>query len=1003
MSKLRTAWIAFGLIAFGIWGSSDWIPSAHAIFVSNPFSSVDPYGLSPFWKWKTLETENFRVTFPQELQPIATDAAVHLENAHRLLKPELHWQPRIKTQVLVIDNSDAANGLASAFAHFGLILWITPPEVWYSTAFYDDYLRLLTVHEYTHYLNMDATAGVWEPLRKVFGDVLLPNILWTPWMLEGLAVYMETRFTRGGRGRSTYYEMLLRAAVEAGTLNSPEFITLDRVGGSNPYFPFGETRYQFGYSLMNQLAQSTAGTHQKVFGLLSEQSSYRIPFFINDTLESVSGKTWYKLWDTWVQETQARINRDLKILRSQPTTPVHLLTHSSPDKGQVLLGSAPSPDGEWIAYTLETSDRRQGLYLKNLKTEKTTHLLDKLSGMSLKFTPDSKAIVYSRLHREDPYYLFSDLETYCLENGKASWLTQELRARDPDVSANGSWITFTRGQPGLTGLARAPLLKKEGSCQYELGPVETLIQPERYDRIGTPRFSVKGDKIFFSLHPHGKSQEDLMELDLETRKTRILFSNGYYNRFPAVHPSGDLYFVSNLTGVDNLYRLNSKIEKAEMVTHLTTGLSGPIFSTVDSSKDPQLFGAVFSPSGWNLAQIEYSKTPISNGSLTLAAPPAPPLPAADSQTDSVKVSESRDYTPFSTLAPRFWSPLFGFDGKNADVGAQTWGFDLLNQHRYTAAASYGTQLQLPEVFLLYSNRAFGPALNLAGRLYTATLTESDTNLSFTREVLFSGSLVFPWLWTYSRMSSSFSLLAQKRDDFSRTRNSLSDSWNSGGATETRPFVPSVSWVLGYSNLETSDLAVADEAGRLTQLGARVYQTPDQQQVWKVLLIDQENFRIFPHAILSPSVKASWSSQVNPSFPASGVVLQGRIPQRWINSFNGDSLSQLSIRGYPGQSFSARSALVTALDFNFPLFRVFRGWGTNPVFLENLYAFAFAENTFVPTSSGSVSLPSAGGGLRLSTEFFFLPLTFSGEFQKGFAGNQGGTSDLFFQVLGNVPL
>src|SRR4051812_9334847 len=88
-------------------------PTAHAspIIKSNPFPYADPYGLSPFWTWKTIESENFRVTFPEELSEVANLATGYLEEAHSILSPLLRWKPSYKTQILVIDNQDSANGL----------------------------------------------------------------------------------------------------------------------------------------------------------------------------------------------------------------------------------------------------------------------------------------------------------------------------------------------------------------------------------------------------------------------------------------------------------------------------------------------------------------------------------------------------------------------------------------------------------------------------------------------------------------------------------------------------------------------------------------------------------------------------------------------------------------------------------------------------------------------------------------------------------------------------
>ena len=179
-------------------------------------------GLSPFLDWKTLTTDHFRVTFPSGLEELAPVAAKNLEEAHRLLSPVMHWTPRFRTQVLLIDNSDFANGLAAASLRFGMVLWATPPDNWMSIAHYDDWFRLLAIHEYSHILNLDATTGIWAGLRILAGDATLPNALWPSWMLEGLAVTMETAFTRAGRGRSSYYGMILRAAEDSGVLADPD-------------------------------------------------------------------------------------------------------------------------------------------------------------------------------------------------------------------------------------------------------------------------------------------------------------------------------------------------------------------------------------------------------------------------------------------------------------------------------------------------------------------------------------------------------------------------------------------------------------------------------------------------------------------------------------------------------------------------------------------------------------------------------------------------------------
>ena len=215
--------------------------------------------------------------------------------------------------------------------------FVTPPDNWESIYYYDNWLRELCIHEYTHFLNMDATTDFYKPLRWIFGDTLLPNTMWPTWMLEGLAVYMETRLTKAGRGRSPYYEMILRAATQENVLDTSKFLTLSKINGPYPYYPSGETPYLFGYNLMNQVSLTTTPgltadkkdevpNGDQALGEMSIRSSRRIPFFINGNLENISGKDWYHHWDDFVVATRDRAATELKTIRAQPVTTFKRLT-----------------------------------------------------------------------------------------------------------------------------------------------------------------------------------------------------------------------------------------------------------------------------------------------------------------------------------------------------------------------------------------------------------------------------------------------------------------------------------------------------------------------------------------------------------------------------------------------------------------------------------------------------------------------------------------------------
>lgn len=986
--------------------------SSHASIIldTDLFASADPYGMSPHWDWKQIQTQHFNIVFPKELTPVAHRTATLLEEAHLILSPHLQWEASYRVTVRLLDNTDSANGLTSAAGRFGLILWMTPPDTWFSTYTYDDWLRLLILHEYTHYLNMDAHHGIWNPVRYIFGYTGLPNSLWAPWMLEGLAVYDETVFTQAGRGRSTYYDMVLRAAVAENVLNTRTFVTLDKVNGSNPYFPSGDIRYQFGYHMMNELA---ALKKPHLLGDLSISSSARVPYFINGNLEDLVGQDWSSIWKHWVETTQTRMQEQIRIIKTQPLTSFRLLTLKDPKITNEVTGIALSPEGKWIAYTSVSADRRQGLYLLNRKTGQTERLSDKLYGVGLQFTPDSQALVYSELNQQGQFTTYSELKVVDLKTKKNSFLTEHLRAKDPDVSPDGNWVVFTFTEVAAAGLARARLLPPTAEKNfYHLGPIEKLLEPALYDLYAQPKFSADGKKIYFTYHPNGQSQMNLLEMDLETRKTRVLVADGFYNRFIAVHPSGELYYISNLTGVDNLYHFDFKTGHSTQVTNLITGVNFPFFGNKEGKT--QLYGSVFSFTGWDVAEIDLpnqtdeKNKPIQSTSVTVPPPPvALPTDPTPAVTPSPEPQTVESYSPFSSLAPRVWTPLLLLDSNGLNVGAEGLGFDSTNQHRYLVAGAYQANLNIADGFLLYSNRTLGPDWVTKADYLTIQIAQlANQSTFYTRRIDFVTSLNYPFLWTYSSLTPYIGFNLQRELDYNlsydKTRNTLLD------AQDT---LPSFDGILSFSNLEISRLSITAEGGRFTQAGVRYFpRLSAGGEAFKLLVTDEEHLRVTKHSVLIPSVKTTWVSHVNRTDTLAAATVMGRSGQNAFQAFQAVNFNQMVTRGYPGQIFLSKLATVAALDFQFPIVWLFGGPGTLPVFFESLYGVLFLENTFLVgalnpnetpifITQPSPFLPSAGGALRVSTQAFYnLSVVFSGELHHGFASQSGGASDLFFQIL-----
>ena len=960
--------------------------------------------LSPFWDWKVIETDHFRITFPAPLADIAQRAANNLEEAHAVLSKRLYWESSRKVPIMLIDNADSANGLTSPLERFGIALYVTPPDGWFSTAYYDDWLRLLCFHEYTHFLNMDATRGAWSAGRYLFGDILLPTASWPSWMLEGLAVYDETRLTGAGRGRSPLYEMILRAAVEENVLNTGKNFTLDRFNSlSVPYYPGGEAVYLFGYELMNEVAKNnkagptadqegTLKSGEDALGIMSYRSSWRFPYFINGNLENITGRDWYSYWDQFVAETRERATKALEKIKSQPITEPHRLTHGA----YQVVGSAFSPDGHWLAYTAETLDQKNSLYVRDLQTGQDRQIAEKVLGAQLSFTPDSKFVVFSSLKQEAEYYQYSEIGAYSLEANSIKWLTFKERARDPDVSRDGTLVTFTLARDQKVGVAIADLTNDHG--KLKLGHVRWVYSGPALGNATAPKFSADGHTIYFSLHRNGHVSEELMALDLTSKAARVLVDNGKFNRYPTVAKNGDVFFVSDLTGVDNLYRYRSGASP-EMVTNLTTGIAFP-------STDAQgaVYGAVFSASGWDLAGVDLLTKPVAPESVTIAPPPAP-APALNDEDSIPKPANKKydlaNYSVFPSIWPRAWIPYAAWTPGNFEIGESISGYDATDRHRYAVSLGYDTLSQNADWFGEYQNRSLGPTFSfIAGNQLSTTNYFNNALYEYTRDTIFSIATEYPFLWTFSSLSPSFAVTMDKTYYHFPGADTATKNYD-----YQTTYLPSIDVVLGHSSAEMSRLAISPEEGRNLQIGTRYYiNNGNGSSVVKGLVSDTEYIRLgSSHVVLVPSVNASYTT-ANPLTNTnynSDVILQGHLPVP-IGSFVNPTLSQLPIRGYPNMTYYVKAAAVSALDLRFPISEVFRGWGTNPFYLQQISGFVFGEATVFPygpdffvSSNEPKVLPSAGGGLIANLEAFIdVPISLSAEYHYGFRTIVGGAGELF---------
>ena len=86
------------------------------------------YAGDPLREHFTIETDHFIIHYYAPLEDVARRIGVVAEAAHRTLVPALDHAPTEKTIIVVVDDTDSANGFASVLPRsFGMTVFSTSP------------------------------------------------------------------------------------------------------------------------------------------------------------------------------------------------------------------------------------------------------------------------------------------------------------------------------------------------------------------------------------------------------------------------------------------------------------------------------------------------------------------------------------------------------------------------------------------------------------------------------------------------------------------------------------------------------------------------------------------------------------------------------------------------------------------------------------------------------------------------------------------------------------
>jgi Tol biopolymer transport system component len=625
-------------------------------------------------EWKTLETPHFRIHHEAGNREYVQEVAAIAERVHDKLSVWLGWNPKDKTEVVILDTVDASNGSATPLPYNTITLYMPTPvsgELMDQTP----WLEFVFTHEYVHILHLDMAFGAPQVMRDIFGRSMdlftlfdFPQIFAPTWVAEGLAVYGESELAgqsgkAGSTGRlnSAMFEAMMRMEVKRG------LYSLTEVSYNSAHrWPYGQV-YLYG-AYFFKFAEEKYG-REAVIKYIKVYGRHIFPFRMDTRAKKVFGKPGKVVWTEYQEYLRQRFAPQLVKIKQQNTFATRtvydgLYTNSA-------LAAASNGDLYFLHDDASSSPeirriRAEGVNEKVTDGRGVQHIdWHEKSGLLLsKYAVCDNTNVYADIFQWSPGMSSARQLTHCGRYTFAAW--------HPD----GQSIAAIQSERGLSRLL---LLDVNGKT------VRALAEMNMGDTLGHLAWSPDGKTLVASIQRR-KTGWNLEILDVSSGLWQALTIGTHLVQRPRYSRDGsEIYFLSDQGKVWNLRRLNLGSDRVETISNTESAISE----------------AVAMPDGsYRLVEYTHSGKAIVALEAAISQTDAS-YPAKNAETGAVDAisnapdfkayayADVKDYSPWNTLKPHFWFPLFDNSADQASfVGVLLGGSDALDFHQWNALPLY---------------------------------------------------------------------------------------------------------------------------------------------------------------------------------------------------------------------------------------------------------------------------------------------------------------------------
>ncbi|MEE8409003.1 MAG: BamA/TamA family outer membrane protein [Myxococcota bacterium] len=914
--------------------------------------AAGPY--DPALTWGTIHSERFAVHYPDGGRNFALRVSRLAEEVLDDVTELFGFVPEGRIELILSDASDRANGSAQVMPRNTVRMFLTAPTELTGLSSYDDWLRILLVHELAHICDIDQSWGLTRALRWVFGKYIQMNGFTPQFLSEGAGVYAETVLTPTGRGRSSYVAMLLRmAALE------DRFLEIDQAHVQYSDWPGPNAAYFYGGFFHLWLANQYGRDH--VRDLHQFNAAMPLPYIYWPGAQWVFGASLPALWEEWRQhELQFALEVQAGVEARGVTASRRVTFH-----GRNITGARYHPSGEFIIYSRSSPEDGSTVRRVDVDGSDDRHLVLQTFSPRFSFSASGDSFFYSQNAINERFNNYADLYRYDLKTDEAVKLKpredpeRSLRARDPDLSPDGKRIVFVQNRLHQSWLSVGVI---SGEQRDEL-EVSTLVPPHGDMQQASPRFSPDGRLIAVSTWFDG-GKRDIVLVDATSGElVRRVTSDTALDGNPAWSPDGRyLLYESDLDGISNIYAYDLQDEAYSRITRV---VGGAFQADVSPDGKSMLFRNAsgigfdihempFDPPSWEPMQY------VPDGGYTQSAG----APVADGDASSAWQTETwgrampRDDEPPLELrqgereAPySAWRPLIPFNNNwvlmpalfllNDDPSIRliTIGQDPLATHTYVASAGSSSYTHHFNWLAAYFNDVWYPTFGLFA---------SDIAESYSIKRVRAGSSEIERIRVAQRhLVGTLSVGLPIRQ-----RHTVGAAYTWDRRTALPGLAKDESALGDFARLEVGyqysftrrfPYSVGAEHGKSLAIRARWYAAALGADFNEILLnLDGRwyfNNPLLPNHVLA--LRTTGAFAIGPDFKER--FLLGGAQGSSIFSVQTESI--YALRGFSSES---GTGLVAAyLEYRFPIWHVERGLWTLPVYLERFHGSIFADagNTF----------------------------------------------------------